>query len=377
MGKQGADFQRLNTQVGACAERFVTALNRRDGCESPGPLLSADYIKVLDRYAAYVQQLPDDQLTTTAWLGYVSIFESELSPRGMLELFTVLKTHAAGWAPLKSRCQELTLELEWAAIDIERTGKQVLVEGDLALKLLERRGIATTTAGNQPVDLAGEELKLVASMAAKLQGLRSELHGLNEKINSVHRAFASLRDDALTNLMPAVNNKIRALRRYRKEPPSRDVDWELTRLDAELGGLRREYLDCSSDSTARWGDHPPAKQIAQSINARRAKEIRTEYHSIYDRWIALSSLLKMLFKAEGQIQTLGAELGQLELELRDMATGSSHLHSLWQMLEIYAVSAHEKLSETTDSQGLMEFEYYFDQFLKQWATIGQSVVRVC
>lgn len=376
MGTQALAFEQLHEQATAIPQGLIEAMNDRDG-QGGGLVLTQDYIKVLDRYVAYVRSLPEDLEQVCLWLGYAFISEPELRPRSMRRLFLDLKQHAARWPLLHERCQSLTFTLGAAAADIENVGSKILEECAQMRASLRNADDLDNTGMEEPIVLAKEEIRLVRKMAAGLLKLREDLDHFDREVEAVRGDAEAFRDRARFTLVPAVHEKNRAADRYDNSSQCEDIKWELGWLDTERVGVRRQYEAFSAASAAGWNGSGPASALSHSIYDSKAQDLRTELHGLEYRRIGLAWLLESFFRVGGRVQRLKGELGQLELELLDVVTACAHLQSAWQTVETYIDTSRDRLLKITTLQQLVIFEIRFKQFLGQWATIGKIVHDMC
>lgn len=76
------------------------------------------------------------------------------------------------------------------------------------------------------------------------------------------------------------------------------------------------------------------------------------------------------------VRELASKLQRLEVLLRTVLTGSSHLHSAWQSISAYIDASSTKIQQIQTGQQLARFAIYFGQFLGQWKAIEQSALEM-
>ncbi|MBA1203411.1 alpha-xenorhabdolysin family binary toxin subunit A [Pseudomonas capeferrum] len=365
---QGLTFERLHEQATTFPLGLIKAMNHREGSRPGGLVLTPEYVRVLSRYAAYVGTLPTDLDQIVAWLGYKTISEPELTPACMRLLFMDLRQHAQRWPVLHEQCHALAGELATACSAIELAGERFRGQFEsLRIQRDESQGQAT---------LGEKDLQSVRRMADSLDRMNSDVDRFDQKVGMVRAQCEYLRDHARFTLVPEVHEKNRAAERYQGNGDADNLRWEVSWLDTELSGLRRQYKRYASLSMVAWAGGPLDPIIQRSIYSNKAREARNQYHALEDRRIRIGRLLIHFYTLEGRIQMLRGELEQLELELLDVVTSCAHLQSTWQTVETYIDASRDRLLKAKSAQELRTLVIRFNQFLGQWTSIREEALQM-
>ena len=157
-------------------------------------------------------------------------------------------------------------------------------------------------------------------------------------------------------------------------PAEREV---LSSLPSQMNALK-EQLNTYSRQVERvriegaWFRDETREEVIPVTNRKLQeveKLIAPVSRDISPKTIAILGLQSRFLDLSKQLQTM-------EKLLRDVLTGSSHVHSAWQSLTAYIDASAGQLEQITTGQQLARFVIYFGRFLGLWKTIEQSALQM-
>lgn len=254
MSFQRASYETLANEAASQPVAMVTAMAERDGSNEGGLTLSREHIVTINQYANFVFGLPKTPQTVEQWLGYKTIDEPELKPSAMSSLFEGLRRHANVWTTLSDRSKRLSSELATTANLIDVVGEEIVEECN-RLRFLKPQMTWEQVALARPVRLGAEDQKVVTQLVEYMQILNDDVRNYAKRVDGVKKDSEAFRGTVKKELLPAVGNKDKALKRKKQDGLVEALRTELKALDVEIGELKQRIRQVPRQRTEqpRWG----------------------------------------------------------------------------------------------------------------------------
>ncbi|BFO02637.1 alpha-xenorhabdolysin family binary toxin subunit A [Pseudomonas guariconensis] len=375
MSFQRASYETLANEAASQPVAMVTAMAERDGSNEGGLTLSREHIVTINQYANFVFGLPKTPQTVEQWLGYKTIDEPELKPSAMSSLFEGLRRHANAWTTLSDRSKRLSSELATTANLIDVVGEEIVAECS-RLRFLKPQMTWEQVALARPVKLGAEDQKAVTQLVEYMQILNDDVRNYAKRVDGVKKDSEAFRDTVKKELLPAVGNKDKALKRKKQDGLVEALRTELKALDVEIGELKKEYDRYLSNGLSSLAGGPLGAIVGGAIYGAKAESARKQRKKLEQQRRGVAAKLKARVNLEGRLKEMTQFVDDLDVRLNDVLTSASHLQTVWERVEVYITSSIEELGKITDGQRLAIFLIFFKRFLRQWKEIERTSLQL-
>ncbi|MBF8757060.1 alpha-xenorhabdolysin family binary toxin subunit A [Pseudomonas guariconensis] len=375
MSFQRASYETLAKEAATQPAAMITAMAERDGSDEGGLTLSREHIITINHYANFVFGLPKTQQTVEHWLGYKVINEPELTPAAMFSLFNRLRSHANSWTTLSDRSKRLSSELAVTANLIDVVGEEI-VEECSRLRFLKPQMTWEQVALARPVKLGAEDQQVVTLLVEYMKILNEDVRNYAKRVDGVKLDSEIFRDTVKEELLPAVGNKDKALKRKQEDGLIEELRVELKRLDIEISELKKEYDKYLTNGLSSLAAGPLGAIVGGAIYGAKAEAVRKQRKKLERERQAVAAKLKARVNLEGRLKEMTQFVDDLDVRLNDVLTSASHLQTVWERVEVYISSSIEELGKITDGQRLAIFVIFFKRFLRQWKEIERTSLQL-
>lgn len=375
MSFQRASYETLAKEAATQPAAMITAMAERDGSDEGGLTLSREHIITINHYANFIFGLPKTQQTVEHWLGYKVINEPELTPPAMFSLFNRLRSHANSWTTLSDRSKRLSSELAVTANLIDVVGEEI-VEECSRLRFLKPQMTWEQVALARPVKLGAEDQQVVTLLVEYMKILNEDVRNYAKRVDGVKLDSEIFRDTVKEELLPAVGNKDKALKRKQGDGLIEELRAELKRLDIEISELKKEYDKYLTNGLSSLAGGPLGAIVGGAIYGAKAEAVRKQRKKLERERQAVAAKLKARVNLEGRLKEMTQFVDDLDVRLKDVLTSASHLQTVWERVEVYISSSIEELGKITDGQRLAIFVIFFKRFLRQWKEIERTSLQL-
>lgn len=370
------DYEKLQAEASTLPIALVEAMATQDGPQAGGLTLTREHIITINEYVNFVLSLPQTRDNLVRWLGYTKIDEPELTPESWETLFVRLRKHARDWIPLSDSSKKLSSELASTANSINASGQVIVDECRRVRALGNNVQNWQQVALSTPIPLTREDRAVVSLIAEYMDVLRDCVKAYAERVEQVKAKTTAWRDVIKLELIPAVAGKGEAIGRKGQDGELERLRKELSYLDDEIAGLKKEYDQYIKGVMGSAAAGPLGLLVGGAIYGSKAEKVRKRRKEAEDKRRLIAKQLQARERLEGALATLGQFVDDLDFRLASVLTAAAHLQTAWETVDTYVGASMKRLDSAYDSKKLALFIIHFAQFLGQWSKIEGTALQL-
>lgn len=348
-----------------------------------GLILTKQQIIDLYLYEQKGLHLPTASSDVISYLGY----DQDNPPgRGLaisdfVKTFSIIKSHAKQWDPLRQRVKQVSDELRVFATSMVNTEKHMTLALDkiVALKVLKEYGIETledlrrveTEKGNKfpGITLDDDDIKNVTTITALLNILQDKIEDQWSQTDQLKTDLDNFSRELAQTVRPQITYQLTAI-------DNNTFQADVVRLQSEIEDLTKD-IDEKNDSYKQMVND--SLKSASSLNliglgmaiyiGVEAEKVRKERNALKADRDAKNAEMGTKSTVLKRLNAVKADLQDLEFLSLQADAATQNLVTVWNTLHLYVRTSKDQSDAFTDALQIKMLAFHFDEVVGPWKDI--------